>query len=226
MRILIVEDDAKIASFMQKGLEEEGFQVDVSEDGEDCESEALQKKYDLILLDLALPRKSGFDLCEQWRRDGVTLPIIVVTAKGASRDVVRALEGGADDYITKPFSFEELVARIRANLRRISTYAEQLVYRVDDLYVDIAKRNVMRGNEPVYLSSREFTLLAYLLQHQDRIISKEEIMEKVFGFSAFANTNIVEVYINHLRKKLDCGTQKQLIHTIRGKGYILKVFDD
>ncbi|MDQ7053308.1 MAG: response regulator transcription factor [candidate division KSB1 bacterium] len=121
-------------------MQKEEFEVEILEDDKQCEHLDLQKNYDLILLNLALPHKSGFDLCEEWRKEGLTIPIIVVTAKGAPKDVVRALEGGADDYIIKPFSFEELVARIQANLRRISMYAEQLVYRVDDLYVDIVKR--------------------------------------------------------------------------------------
>ncbi len=224
MRILIVEDDEKIARFMERGLKEEGYEVVIAPNAESCEQLDVQRNFDLILLDLGLPEKSGFELCEEWRQKEVKIPIIVVTARGAPQDVVKALENGADDYITKPFSFEELVARIRANLRRISEYSEQLIYRIDDLYVDISKREVVRGGEKVYLSAREFLLLTHLLQHKDNVVSKEEIMEKVFGFSAYANTNIVEVYINHLRNKLNCGSRKPLIHTVRGEGYMIKVF--
>lgn len=225
MRVLIVEDESRLASFIRRGLKEAGYVADVAGDAYSGDFLASTNDYDLILLDWLLPDSSGLKLCHQWREKGLQTPLIMLTCKDTTSDIISALDSGADDYITKPFSFTELLARIRALLRRASEVPISPLLKLDDLTVDVSTRKVRRGNAEIPLSPREFSLLEFLLRNCGKVISKTEISEHVWGLLFDTNTNIVEVYINHLRKKLDCGSRRPLIHTVRGVGYIMKVLN-
>lgn len=225
MKALIVEDEPRVARFIQQGLTEANYEVDVAYDAETGEAFVSKNNYEVVLLDWLLPGMSGLELCQKWREGGITVPVIMVTARDSTEDLIKALDSGADDYIVKPFSFEALLARIRANVRRVTTLTEPLHLKLADLHVDVAKRRVRRGDEEIFLSAREFALLELLLRSQGKVIPKTKVFQEVWGYSFETNTNLVEVYINHLRKKLDCGSRTPLIHTIRGVGYIMKELD-
>jgi len=221
MRILIVEDDRKIAGFIAKGLREVQYAVDIFHDGEDGAYWAVENEYDLIILDVMLPGKNGFEICKEIRAASKVTPIIMLTAKDAVDDKVKGLSFGADDYMSKPFSFTELLARIQALLRRANKYASQNLV-ADDLTLDITARRVHRAGKEIELTGREFSLLEYLLRNKNRIVTENMIIEHVWDMNSELFTNVVNVYIHHLRKKIDSGFQKKLIITKRGRGYILK----
>lgn len=224
MRILLIEDEAKIADFVERGLSAEGYTVTVADDGLKGEAEALSGEFDLILLDVLLPGRNGFEVLETIRQRKVTTPVIMLTALGETEDKVRGLEGGAIDYVAKPFSFEELLARIRAQLRRPdATSADRI--EVGDLVLDLKTRRVTKGEQEVELTSREFELLAYLMRHPDQVLSRTQLLNGVWGYDYDPGTNVLEVYVGYLRKKLGDEDEEGPIDTVRGAGYRLRAND-
>ncbi len=220
MRILMAEDDAALASFVKKGLESEHYAVDVSGDGEQSRAMACEFDYDLVVLDLNLPRLDGVSILRSVRIRKPSLPILVLTGRNRVEDRVQCLDLGADDYMTKPFSFAELSARIRALLRRCHLPAEA-VLKVDDLKLDRVERRVERAGRRIELTSKEFALLEYMMRNAGRRITRAMIIEHVWNLSFDTTTNIVDVYVNYLRRKVDDGFDQHLIHTVRGVGYEL-----
>jgi heavy metal response regulator len=221
MRILVVEDEKKVASFIKKGLEEEGYAVDLARDGESGLELALVQVHDLIVLDVHLPKKNGLRLLQELRAEKVNTPVLLLTVRAAIEDKVLGLDAGADDYLTKPFAFQELLARVRALLRRRAE-TEAVILRVADLTLDPARRLVSRGGEKIDLTPREFTLLDYLLRNSSRVLTRTMIAERVWGYDFDPMTNVIDVYVNYLRKKVDADREPKLIHTVRGVGYVLK----
>jgi DNA-binding response OmpR family regulator len=221
MRILVVEDESKVAKFLKKGLEQSGYEVHLASDGESGFELFRVTEYDLVLVDLMLPNMSGWELIPLLRQSKPVLPILALTAKGSVEDRVRGLNLGCDDYIVKPFSFAELLARIQAQLRR-GTALGTAEMRVADLVIDPLKRRVTRAGKVIELSNKEFALLEYLLRNKDQIVTRNMIAENVWDASFDNITNVVDVYINYLRNKLDRGFETRLIHTVRGVGYILR----
>lgn len=224
MRILLIEDEAKIADFVERGLSAEGYTVTVADDGLKGEAEALSGEYDLILLDVLLPGRNGFEVLETMRQRKVTTPVIMLTALGETEDKVRGLEGGAIDYVAKPFSFEELLARIRAQLRRPDAASADRI-EVGDLVLDLKTRRVTKGEQEVELTSREFELLAYLMRHPDQVLSRTQLLNGVWGYDYDPGTNVLEVYVGYLRKKLGDEDEEGPIDTVRGAGYRLRARD-
>lgn len=224
MRILVVEDDAKVAGFIKKGLVEEQYAVDVFSNGDDGAFWAAENDYDLIILDIMLPGKDGLSICRELRAKGIVVPIIMLTAKDTVDDKITGLEVGADDYIGKPFAFGEFLARIRALLRRSQTYKEPLL-RIADLEMNPATRIVTRGGQQIALTGKEYALLEYFLRNPGRVLSETRIVEHVWDMNYDPRTNVVNVYIHHLRSKIDSGFENKLIHTIRGTGYVMKDSD-
>jgi two-component system, OmpR family, copper resistance phosphate regulon response regulator CusR len=223
MRILVVEDEPKVASFLQKGLTEQSYTVDVAHDGLEGETMALQHTYDLVVLDVMLPKKSGLEVCNVLRKTYPQLPILLLTALDDGQDVVTGLNRGADDYLTKPFTFDVLLARLRALLRRAQATREvDAKLRCDDLEMDLLAKTVTRAGKRITLTSREFGLLSHLLMQKGRVVSRVDILEKVWDTSFDTDTNIVDVYINFLRKKMDKPFENKLIHTVTGMGYVLR----
>jgi len=222
MRLLVVEDEKRVAAAVRRGLEAEGFAVDVALTGTDGDWLAQENTYDAIILDIMLPGINGYKLCANLRDRGDWTPVLMLTAKDGELDEAEALDTGADDYLTKPFSYLVLVARIRALLRR-SGSTEQLVYEAGDLRVDPAAHHCWRGDVQVILTAREFSVLEFLMRRRGEVVSKAEIMENVWDFAFDGDPNIVEVYIRHLRKKIDEPFAKASIQTIRGAGYRLAV---
>ena len=220
MRILIAEDDAALASFLKQGLQAEHYVVDVSSDGEQAQNLALEFDYDLVILDLSLPRLDGLSILRHIRTRKTAVPILILTGRTRVEDRVLCLDSGADDYLPKPFSFSELSARVRALLRRSHVPAE-LVLAVEDLKLDRVERRVERAGQRIELTSKEFGLLEYLMRNAGRRITRAMIIEHVWNLSFDTCTNIVDVYINYLRRKVDNGFSKPLIHTVRGVGYEL-----
>ena len=221
MRILIVEDDKKVAGFLKKGLEEEYYAVDVSYDGEDGAYWASLNDYDLIILDIMLPKKDGIEVCRELRNKNIVVPILMLTVKDTLEDRIKGLDEGADDYLTKPFSFEELLARVRALLRRTQKYKTKTL-KVVDLELDPVTRKVTRAGEKITLTGKEYALLEYLMRNKERILTETMIIEHIWDINFDSLTNVVNVYIYHLRQKIDKGFDKKLIHTIRGVGYVMK----
>ena len=221
MRILVVEDEKKVASFIKKGLEEEGYAVDVAADGEEGLAMALTGVHDLIILDIRLPKMDGLRVLQELRRDSVSVPVLLLTVRATIEDKVLGLDAGADDYLTKPFAFQELVARVRALLRRRAE-AEPTVLRVGDLRLDPARRTVTRGGETIDLTPREFALLDYFMRNPDRVLTRTMIAEHVWDYSFDTATNVIDVYVNYLRRKVDADREPKLLRTIRGVGYVLK----
>jgi len=221
MRILVIEDEGKVANFLKKGLEQSAFEVDVAADGEDGYEKFRVGEYDLVLLDLMLPKMSGWDLIPLLRKRKPTVPILAVTAKGSVEDRVQGLNLGCDDYLVKPFSFAELLARIQAQLRR-GTILGTTELRAADLVLDPLKRKVVRNGKTIELSNKEFSLLEYLLRNKDQIVTRNMIVENVWDASFDNFTNVVDVYINYLRNKVDRGFEPRLIQTVRGVGYTLR----
>ena len=220
MRILIAEDDAALAGFVRKGLEAEHYAIDVSADGEQARALASELDYDLIVLDLNLPRLDGVAILKKVRSKKPNVPILILTARGKVEDRVQCLDTGADDYLVKPFSFSELSARIRALLRR-SRLPSESVLTVEDLKLDRVERRVTRGSRAIDLTSKEFALLEYLMRNAGRRVTRAMIIEHVWNLSFDSSTNLVDVYINYLRRKVDDGAPQKLIHTIRGVAYEL-----
>ncbi len=220
MRLLLIEDDKRIASFIVKGLTEAGYAIDVECDGQKGLQTALSEPYDLLIVDWMLPGLDGVSICKKTRKNKPDLPIILVTAKDTIPNKVEGLEAGADDYLTKPFSFLELLARIRTLLRRGTRMTETL--SIDDLTMNIPDRRVVRNGQEIFLSNKEFSILEYLLRNKNRVVSRVILTEHVWDIHFDRGTNLVDVYINYLRKKIDTGSKKSLIYTIRGAGYMLK----
>ena len=221
MRILVVEDDAPLASFLKKGLEAEHYAVDIAPDGEEARQAAGESDYDLLLLDLNLPKRDGLSVLRSVRPTRPTLPVLVLTGRSRVEDRVQALDAGADDCLIKPFSFTELSARVRALMRRRPT-AAGLRLRVADLELDRVERTVQRAGKRIELTSKEFGLLEYLLRNAGHRLTRNMIVEHVWNLSFDTGTNVVDVYINYLRKKIDEGHTPKLIHTVRGVGYELR----
>ncbi len=221
MRILLIEDEQKIASFIQRGLKEEHFVVDSAYDGEEGQYLAEINPYDLIVLDLMLPKKDGMTICRELRQKKNTTPILMLTAKNTVRDKVVGLNAGTDDYLTKPFSFDEFLARVRALLRRQREDKTSLL-KVADLELNQLTHEVKRSNKSIILTSKEYALLEYFMLHANQVVTRTMIFEHVWHESFDSFSNIIDVYIKYLRNKIDHGFKQKLIHTLRGRGYILK----
>ncbi len=220
MQILVVEDEVKVANHLKIGLEEQGYAVSVAYDGDVAIRMFRQQSFDLLLLDAVLPGKNGFQICQEIRNLGSDVKIIMLTALGTTDDKVEGLESGANDYLVKPFDFRELIARIRAQSKRNSNdYAKAL--KVGDLELDIARKTALRGEVRIDLTAKEFALLEYLMRHRGRVLSRMDITEKVWDLDFDPGTNVVDVYVNILRKKIDKDFPTKLIHTRVGMGYFL-----
>ncbi len=223
-QVLVVEDEKRILRFLQRGLAYKGFEVLTAPCGEEALNLASSRHPDLVLLDIMLPDMSGIEVCRALRaaEKGATLPILMLTAKDERTDKIMGLESGADDYITKPFDFEELVARIRAALRRLESTRRQGKIAVGDLVIDTATHSVWRGGEPIALTKREYDLLELLAQNAGCVLTKERIFERIWGYDNEAGLEVIKVYIKSLRAKLNIGEKADLLHSIRGVGYLLK----
>lgn len=222
MKILLVEDERKVANLIKKGFEEEGLMVDIAEDGETALEKVSADVYDLIILDIMLPGKDGIEVLKEIRAKGIMKPIMMLTAKDTTTDKVLGLDAGADDYITKPFVFEELLARVRALLRRGHAIEKAQPIQIHDLVIDPVTRKVTRAGKEIELTTKEYGLLEYMARNKNRILTRTMIAENVWDYQFDSLTNIIDVYINYLRKKIDKDHQKKLIHTVRGVGYMIK----
>jgi two-component system OmpR family response regulator len=223
MRVLIVEDDEQIASFITKGLQQAGFAVDHVSDGEEGLQMAELNPYDAMVIDIMLPGMDGFSVIERLRSHGNTIPILVLSARGSLDDKLKGFQTGSDDYLTKPFSFAELQARLQALLRRTTRGQRQNVLQVGDLKMNLLSRSVGRGNLEIDLQPREFALLEYLMRNSGNVVSKTMILEHVWDYHFDPQTNVVDVLVHRLRNKIDKDFQTKLLHTVRGVGYVLKV---
>ena len=224
MRILLIEDEAKVASFIRRALEEESYAIDVCADGTEgleLARAAKDGRYDLIILDLMLPGLSGLEILKALRKEQIPAPVLILTARSQVDQKVKGLDAGADDYLTKPFAIEELLARVRALLRRGSGEAGG-VLQVDDLILNPATREVTRGGRRIELTSKEYALLEYLMRNAGRVLTRPMIAEHVWNLDFDTFTNVIDVYVNYLRNKIDRGRDRKLIHTMRGSGYVLK----
>jgi DNA-binding response OmpR family regulator len=229
-RILLVEDEAHVVSFITKGLSEDGYEVSVALDGQTGLSMADQNGFDLIILDIMLPEMNGLEVCKAIRKKNTKVPILFLTALGTSENVVIGLEAGADDYLVKPFKFIELVARIKTLLRRtgnndqehLHPEEQEAIYTIDDLVLNDYTKKVTRDGIDIQLTSTEYRLLLYFLQNKNKVLSRMEILEKVWHVDFNMSTNVVDVYVNYLRKKIEGYNQDKLIHTVIGMGYVLK----
>ena len=222
MRILLVEDDKGVSRFIKKGLKEKGYVVDVAFDGEEGLYLATSQSYDLIILDILLPEINGHEVLKGTRGKGVITPVIFLTAKDEKEDIVQGLELGADDYLVKPFSFAELLARIKAVLRRGQKDMKVSGLTVGDLTLDLINRTAHRNEKYIELSGKEFLLLEYLMGNAGQILTRTMILENVWGYNFDTSSNIIDVHINHLRMKVDKDFHPKLIHTIKGVGYVIK----
>jgi two-component system OmpR family response regulator len=222
MRALLVEDDATIADFVVRGLREAGFAVDHVADGEAGLTTALQQPYDVAIVDLMLPKRDGLSLIESLRRRGVPTPVLILSARRSVDDRVHGLQSGGDDYLTKPFAFAELLARVQALVRRSTRAPEPTTLTVEDLGLDLLSRRVTRGGKPLDLRPREFSLLEYLMRNAGRVVSKTMILSHVWEYSFDPQTNVVDVLVSRLREKIDRPFDKKLLHTVRGVGYVLR----
>jgi len=222
MRILLVEDDRRIAEFILKGLKEAGYAADHCDNGEDGLHLASTEAYDAAIIDIMLPKLDGLTLIEELRRQNIDTPLIALSAKRTVADRIKGLQTGCDDYLTKPFSFSELLARIQALLRRASRISEPTRLKVADLSLDLISREVFRGGEKIEIQPLEFALLEYLMRNAGGVVSKTMIMEHVWNYNFVPQTNVVEVRISKLRDKIDKNFELKLIHTVRGAGYVIK----
>lgn len=221
MRVLIIEDERHLANILKKGLEENGFTAEVSLDGEEGLYMAETYPYDAVLLDITLPKIDGLSILNTLRTKKIDVPVLMVTAKGETGDRIKGLSIGADDYIAKPFDFSELLARLKAVIRRSKGKPSPII-TIDDLVIDTNYRTVKRANREIRLSAREYNLLEYLALNEGRVVSRTELIEHVYDSEFDLDSNIIDVYINYLRNKIDKGFEKQLIRTVRGAGYTLK----
>ncbi len=219
MHILLVEDEAKVARFIKEGLTAEGYEVEIAADGKTGEKLARSDEFDLILLDVLLPKKNGFEILHDLRADGIRTPILMLTARSTTEDVVQGLDHGADDYLTKPFAFNVLLARMRTLLRR--ERQSPTIDRIGDLQLNAMTRKATRSGTTIELTAREYALLEYLLRNPHKLVTRQQLAKEIWGFNFDPGTNIIDVYINHLRKKIDQGFEKKLLHTERGKGYYI-----
>lgn len=225
MKLLLIEDDQVIADFIQKGMKEAGFAIDHMPDGQMGLSAALNYSYDLAIIDLMLPKLDGISIIDRIRQKKIETPIIILSAKRTVDDRIDGLQHGSDDYITKPFSFSELLARVEALLRRANHIIESTSLSVNDLSLDLLARTVVRSNKKIDLQPKEFALLEYLIRNMGHVVSKTMIMERVWNYDFDPGTNVVEARISKLREKIDKGFDKPLIHTVRGLGYVLRKAD-
>jgi DNA-binding response OmpR family regulator len=221
VKILIIEDDANLADLLTRGFREEGFVVDHCFDAASGLETILEAAHDLLILDLALPDRDGLSVCRDARGAGVTLPIVMLTVRGAVSDRVAGLEAGADDYLAKPFVFDELLARTHAQLRRAYNYGGQIL-KVGDLELDLLARRAQRAGRKIELTAREFALLEYLMRRRGQVASEEEILRSVWGMNFDPGTNVVRVYLHHLRSKVEQDHESKLLHTVRGRGFCLR----
>ena len=222
MRLLVIEDEPKVANFIKQGLEEEGYAVDHAADGASGLQMALEGLHDVIVLDVMLPKLDGLSVLQQLRQETITTPVLLLTVRATIEDKVLGLDAGADDYLTKPFAFEEFVARVRALLRRRVETAPPIL-QVADLALDPARRVVSRGDQKIDLTPREFTLLDYFMRNPGRVLTRTMIANRVWDYTFDSTTNVIDVYVNYLRKKIDTGHDTKLLHTVRGVGYVMKV---
>ena len=222
MNILLVEDEPKVADFIKKGLEEQHYHVELAYDGPYGEKMALEREFDLVILDVILPGINGLDLCKRIRKFKLDLPILMLTAMGTTHDKLLGFDSGADDYLVKPFHFEELLARIKALTRRKLLTTPAIIYNIGDLYVDSYRKTVHRANREIVLTAKEFSLLELMITNKNRVLSRSYIAEAVWGLDFNRGTNVIDVYINYLRSKIDKGFSTNLIHTVIGMGYVLK----
>ena len=220
VRILLVEDESRVAGFIAKGLREQAYAVDIASDGEQALYQAAVNQYDIVILDVMLPVKDGHTVCRELRGSGFRAPILMLTARGAVDDRVEGLDSGADDYLAKPFDFKELLARLRALLRRSAGLRPQ-VARVADLTLNTASHAVTRAGKPISLTAKEYALMEFLVLNQGRVVGREQIGQHVWDENFDPLSNVIDVYIKRLRSKLDTGFSRRLIHTRRGEGYIL-----
>ena len=222
MRLLVIEDEKKVANFIKKGLEEEGYAVDLASDGRTGLDMGLDKIHDLIILDLNLPEMDGLSILKQLRTGKISTPVLLLTVRASIEDRVLGLDTGADDYLPKPFAFQELLARVRALLRRQADTQPPLL-QIADLRLDPAQRVVYRGEQKIDLTPKEFSLLDYFMRNPDRVLTRTMIAEHVWDYDFDTETNVIDVYVNYLRKKIDSDRDVRLIHTVRGVGYVMKV---
>lgn len=222
MRVLVIEDETKVGCFIKRALEEESYAVDLCEDGAKGLEMALVTDYDLLVVDLMLPSMSGMEILKTIRRERIQTPVLILTAQSQVDQRVKGLDAGADDYLTKPFAIDELLARVRALLRR-GTPESPGILQVDDLILNPATRDVTRGGQRIDLTLKEYALLEYLMRHTGRVLTRPMISEHVWNQDFDTFTNVIDVYVNYLRNKIDRGRAKKLIHTVRGSGYMLKV---
>jgi DNA-binding response OmpR family regulator len=220
MRLLLVEDEPKLANFVEQGFAQESFAVDVARDGEEALDRVRATTYDLVILDIMLPGKDGFAVCRELRGMNLSIPVLMLSARGMVEDRVKGLDTGADDYLTKPFSFAELSARVRALLRRRDPV--RLALKIADLVLDPISRIVRRGERRIDLTPKEFALLEYLMRNAGQVVTRAMIAERVWDFTWDRLTNVIDVYINHLRKKIELQDEPRLIHAVRGAGYVIR----
>jgi two-component system OmpR family response regulator len=222
MRALLVEDDASIADFVSRGLRESGFAVDHAADGDAGLEAALAGGHDVAVIDLMLPKRDGLSLIDELRRRGVSIPVLILSARRSVDDRVRGLQAGGDDYLTKPFAFSELVARVQALVRRATRSPDPTTLAVGDMVLDLLSRRVTRAGTPLDLRPREFALLEYLMRNAGRVVSKTMILSHVWDYNFDPQTNVVDVLVSRLREKIDRPFEKKLLHTVRGVGYVLR----
>jgi len=222
MKILFIEDDKGIARFVKKGLSENSYSVDVAYDGEKGLRLAIHEKYDLIILDILLPHKDGREVLKELRERGNQVPVIFLTAKDKESDIVRGLNLGADDYLTKPFSFHELLARVRAILRRKKEVSLPSTLQVDNLVLEIEGHRVFRGKAKIDLTPKEYALLEFFMRHSGQVLTRTMISERVFDYHFDTETNVIDVHVSHLRNKIDKDFEPKLLHTMKGVGYVLE----
>jgi two-component system OmpR family response regulator len=222
MRALLVEDDASIADFVSRGLRESGFAVDHAADGDAGLEAAVSGGHDVAIIDLMLPKRDGLSLIDELRRRGVSIPVLILSARRSVDDRVRGLQAGGDDYLTKPFAFSELVARVQALVRRATRSPDPTTLAVGDIVLDLLSRRVTRAGTPLDLRPREFALLEYLMRNTGRVVSKTMILSHVWDYNFDPQTNVVDVLVSRLREKIDRPFEKKLLHTVRGVGYVLR----
>lgn len=224
MRILVVEDEKKVSSFIKRGLEEEKYEVETAFDGDDGLKLAIEKQFDLIILDWMLPKKDGLTMVKEIRENKILTPVLMLTAKDSLEDIIAGLDSGSDDYVTKPFAFAELLARVRALLRR-SEMDKGAELRFADLRLDPVTHKVWRRDKEIDLTAKEYGLLEYFMRNPNQVLTRTMIADHVWDYTFDTFTNIIDVYVNYLRKKIDRDEEKKLIHTVRGVGYIFKEED-